>query len=334
MPALMKLAGLVVASFVLAACAKPYVKESAPAPAIRADADARDAFTCGDGEAPFDCDRRAILAMAGDYRVRFTFDEVSSLRRGYALAKPQRTGGEEFVQVIADTGTSISLQHVLVTKDGFVTKHWRQDWTYEPTVSWAYAGDRTWRRRVFTADESRGAWLQTVWQVDDSPRYAGVGRWTYDGDVAVWTSDSTWRPLPRREHTIRQDYDVMVAVNRHEITPTGWTHLQDNLKLDTKAPASSKYLAREIGVNRYDRITGFDFGPGHDYWTKTGRYWAEVRAAWDELFAQHDRIRLKEKVDDKPLFEAFFTAAEESTAKDEATVRSEVRALLARYVEP
>jgi hypothetical protein len=334
MPALKQLASLCVVALALSACAKPYVKATEPAPTIRADADQRDAFSCAPTEAAFDCDRRAILAMAGDYSVRFTFDEVSSLRRDYALMKRQRTGGEEFVEVIADTGRFISLQHVLVTKDGMVTKHWRQDWTYEPTVSWTYAGARTWQRRTFTAEESRGAWLQTVWQVDDSPRYAGVGRWTYDGNVAVWTSDATWRPLPRREHTIRKDYDVMVAINRHEITPFGWTHLQDNLKLDTKAPAATKYLARESGVNRYDRISGFPFGPGHAYWTKTGAYWAHVRSAWEALFAQRERVTLKEKVDDKLLFEAFFTAADESVGKDDATMQREASELLAKFIEP
>nr|WP_286803404.1 DUF6607 family protein [Acinetobacter sp. UBA2063] len=76
--------------------------------------------------------------------------------------------------------------------------------------------------------------MQTVWQVDDSPRYAGLGRWTKDNGVTEWTSNETYRPLPRREHTIRNDYDVIIGTNRHALTATGWVHEQDNIKFDSK----------------------------------------------------------------------------------------------------
>src|SRR3546814_951309 len=49
--------------------------------------------------------------------------------------------------------------------------------------------------------------------------------------IATWTSDLTARPLPRREYTKRDDYNVLIGINRHTITPNGWTHEQFNTKV-------------------------------------------------------------------------------------------------------
>ena len=38
-------------------------------------------------------------------------------------------------------------------------------------------------------------------------------------------------PLPRREYTKRNDYNVLKRINRHEIKDFGWVHEQDNLKI-------------------------------------------------------------------------------------------------------
>jgi hypothetical protein len=67
--------------------------------------------------------------------------------------------------------------------------------------------------------------------VDDSPRYAARGRWQHAAGVSTWISDETWRPLPRREFSVRKDYDVLVGTNRHTITPTGWVQEENNVKL-------------------------------------------------------------------------------------------------------
>lgn len=295
------------------------------------------AIAKGDGcradESVLDCDRRAILAMAGEYKVSFAFDEVNALRAGYPLKKPMRSGGWEWVEVIEDSGTHIALQHTLVGKKGHVTKHWRQDWDYQPRVTWRFAGHDTWERRTLSADEARGAWVQTVWQVDDSPRYAGVGRWSHDGNATIWISDFGWRPLPRREHTTREDYDVMAAVNRHEIGADGWVHLQDNLKLDTAAAPADRYIAREIGTNRYTKANGFNFQPGRDYWAKTQDFWAQVRAAWAERFARAERITVKPTIDGTTLWMAMYEASEAEGPRDAAALKARVDAVLDRYLD-
>mgnify|MGYP006197439051 CR=1 FL=1 len=48
--------------------------------------------------------------------------------------------------------------------------------------------------------------------------------------MSTWISDETWRPLPRREFSVRKDYEVLVGTNRHTITPDGWLQEENNLK--------------------------------------------------------------------------------------------------------
>ena len=55
-------------------------------------------------ETDFVQDRGAILAMAGDYRVRFDFTETVPLLAGYQLADEKVSGGFEVVRVIEDEG--------------------------------------------------------------------------------------------------------------------------------------------------------------------------------------------------------------------------------------
>lgn len=250
-------------------------------------------------------DRTAILAMAGNYDVTFDFQETLALQPGYALHKPHVSHAHEYVQVLEDSPRRIVLQHILVDERGHVTKHWRQDWEYEQTRFWRYAGDYSWQRRELPAEAVRGQWVQTVWQVDDSPRYAGIGRWQHDNGVSRWTSDSTWRPLPRREHTERDDYDVLVTVNRQTITPTGWSHEQDSYKLDRK---HQKILAFERGNNRYVRNNTFDFKAGRDYWSKTAPYWEAVRAVWATEFAEHEKLGLIQPSNEEFMSNSHFMA--------------------------
>ncbi len=227
----------------------------------------------------FDQDRAAILAMAGEFEVKFNFDETVGLRDGYE-PKHEKTGGFETVIVAEDSGRRIVLQHILVSKDGeHVVKHWRQDWTFEDRELREFAGDRFWKWRHLSSGAARGTWTQAVYEVNDGPRYESVGRWRHEGAYSSWQSDVTWRPLPRREYSKRKDYDVLLAVNRHTITPWGWAHEQDNTKWD-RASTDHPYVARELGINEYRRITNFDFSPARAYWERTAGYWKGVRAAW------------------------------------------------------
>lgn len=145
-------------------------------------------------------DRTAILTMQGEYTIGFAFDETALLAPGDTRAEPQRSGGDEIVVVVEDAPGKIVLQHLLLdVESGHGVKHWRQDWTFEATQRWEFAADQTWRLRDIPADHVVGAWSQCVFEVSDAPRYCGSGRWVHAHGTSTWTSDASWRPLPRRD---------------------------------------------------------------------------------------------------------------------------------------
>ena len=274
------------------------------------------------GQSDFERDRHAILAMAGPYRVSFDFLEVARFDPALKPDAPYQSWGTEYVFVSEDSGNFIALQHVLVMrvvqKDGsesepFVTRHWRQEWRYEADAALVFEGLNAWTLRKIPEELRRGAWVQSVYQVDDSPRYAAQGRWQHSDSFSTWISEETRRPLPRREWSVRNDYQVLVGTNRHTITPTGWMQEENNLKLALEESGKPReavpYLAREYGVARYERIKDYDFSPGKAYFEKTEPFWAEVRAAWTEI-GLHGGFVLKNPVDQRQLFVPFFEYAE------------------------
>lgn len=207
------------------------------------------------------------------------------------------------------------LQHILVDgKSGHVTKHWRQDWTYEAQQRFEFSADQTWTVHALAPDQTRGAWTQCVFEVSDAPRYCGTGRWEHRNGIATWTSDLSPRPLPRREYTKRSDYNVVMAINRHTIAPGGWTHEQFNTKVLRKPDGTQVELVREVGFNDYRKTTQVDFKPAYDYWKATSGYWARVRTRWDAFVSKPPGVHLKMKVDGMAMIVPLFMQAGELEA--------------------
>jgi len=275
------------------------------------------------GLTKFERDRRAILAMAGGYRTTFDFLETTGFTPGFTPSRPYQSWGTEYIYVVEDSGTFIRLQHLMVMfvadRDGkvqgpFVQKHWRQDWRYEDTDLHVFVGRNRWVHQTKTAEEVRGLWSQAVFQVDDSPRYESIGEWEHYGTYSAWTSGRTARPLPRRESSVRSDYQILEGTNRHALTPTGWVQEEDNLKLVLDAqgqPAAQvPYLSREVGVARYEHIVDFDFSAGDAYWQRSSAFWRDVRAAWDAVYADRESFEYLEEVDGQEMFVPLFEYAE------------------------
>jgi hypothetical protein len=289
------------------------------------------------GLTPLEHDRRAILAMAGDYRVTFDFLEVATFKPGAVRDRPYQSWGTERVYIDRDMGSFISLVHILemriIKPDGavsepMVTKHWRQDWRYEPTQLVEYQGRDRWARRELTRMERSGQWSQTVYQVDESPRYASLARWQHASNVSTWISADTWRPLPRREWTVRKDYQVLNGTNRVTVTAGGWLQEENNLKTVLTAERNvdaAGPLAREYGVARYERLRGADFAAATEYFERTRAFWDDVSNAWATLFHDNAQITLRAPVDQAGLFEKLFAYADElAEGKTPAAPRNEV----------
>lgn len=254
----------------------------------------------------FEQDRKAILAMSGEYSVSFKFMETATFRANYELKKPYTSAAKEIVEVIEDSGKRIDMQHILLAGPR-VVKHWRQTWIYEPEFIYEFKGHKTWVPRKLSSAESKGAWAQIVSQVDDSPRYASVARWSHVQNRSTWEAQA-WRPLPRREYTTRSDYHVLVARNRHTITPTGWLHEQDNYKL-VLGQKENAIIAQEIGFNIYDRTSSVDFTKVRDYWAATNVFWNDVRGIWSGVMDGSKTLKLKKTWKNLKLFQHLFSQA-------------------------
>lgn len=283
----------------------------------------------------FEKDRQAILAMAGNYKVTFDFTETVPFIEGYELKEKKISGGHEVVRVVEDTGDFISLQHLLVVgsdDDPFVVKHWRQDWRYEPRRVLIFIGGNAWEWRDAPARQRAGTWSQTVYQVDDAPRYGAVGRWTYEGGIAEWTPPKEWRPLPRRDMTTRDDYHAVDAMNRHVITPWGWVHEQDNSKVIlTSTPTA---LVREVGVNTYRRFDEFPVEAADEYWAATAAFWAGVRAEWNAIEAANQSFAITIMGETEELYNPLLALAMavKDGEKDVDQALVEARSVIGEYV--
>ncbi len=282
----------------------------------------------------FERDRAAILAMAGRYQVSFNFNETVPLRAGYTLAEAQRSQGVELVLVIEDTGRVVELQHLLVVGDGKrVVKHWRQRWEFEPSELLEFRGSGHFTRRSVAPAEARGAWSQSVFEVDEAPRYQSLGRWRHAEGASSWESGETWRPLPRREYTKRSDYQALQCRNRHTLTPEGWVHEQDNTKL-ILTPGATQALVREAGLNHYRRAPERDLSAAATYWRATSAFWRDVREAWRAATSPasvsiDDRDR-----DGEARTTRLLALADELAAGGPAPERTRLTALVGSFVHP
>ena len=137
--------------------------------------------------------------------------------------------------------------------------------------------------------------------------------------------------MPRREFSVREDYDVLIGINKHTINPTGWVQEEENLKVSLQASGEHHVLAKEVGLARYERISSWDWSEGHRYWSDTREFWAEVRHQWNAAFSAGTTLKFKKDVDGLPLYAAMFRLAQETQTSDRATMSEEIRKIIGRY---
>jgi hypothetical protein len=319
---------LLVSSLLLAGCAGPNIESTIRSADESLATEAKSSPSASSRER----DHAAILKLAGPTEVEFKFVETVALKQGYKLHKPHESGAQELIVVVSDEPNRVEMQHLLLAGD-HVVKHWREVWSYEPKQVREFVGFRTWTMRTLSEAERKGAWAQEVFEVSDEPRYTAIGRWDHSRGAPLWESNQSWRPLPRREYTERSDYDVVLTDYRIQLTPTGFVHEQDTLKLDLpeSGPGEGEVLVRETGLCPYDTVAAADLEACQKYWDKTGAYWADVRAVWDEVLAKHPTITLRDKVDDQPMFSPLFKLASDAKLQP-AERRAKIRSVIEAYV--
>ncbi len=267
-----------------------------------------------------DKDLASIKAMCGCFEVSFNFAETFSYSKDstYQASKNKYDKALEWVQLVDSNEDFVSMQHLLIVGDvlnPYVIKHWRQDWMYENTDSFPYAIDNTWPYKSNDASEVTGQWTQRVFQVDDSPRYEGSATWVHVDGRSFWSSTAD-APLPRREITKRQDYNVTLRRNHHEILDWGWSHDQDNDKLIREVNKKDIVLAQEKGYNTYKKVENERCIAAQVFWKDNKEMWALVRKEWNTIFSMRQNIQLKNKVEGKRLYQYLF-ALESDTKSEE-----------------
>ena len=248
-------------------------------------------------------DINAIKSMCGCMDIKFEFAETVSPQKDYKFYENYHSGGRELAFIVEETPDKLVIQHILVIMDTMIVKHWRQDWIYEGEEIFMYDKDQRWIKKTLNKKERKGKWVQKVYQVDDSPRYEGIGSWVMVDGKTYWESIAD-APLPRREYSKRKDYNVMKRGNRHEIKNFGWIHEQDNIKImrgDTDI-----IIAEEKGWNTYKRIDESNCKAAIDWWADNKSYWKNVRTVWDEYFKEKNIISLHTQINKKPMFSEFF----------------------------
>ncbi|MEL7122153.1 MAG: DUF6607 family protein [Bacteroidota bacterium] len=282
-------------------------------------------------KAKMQMDQKAIKSMCGCYDIKFNFAETFNYSEDpeYMPSKTYLTGGLEWAQLVVDENDEIVIQHLLVMEhegQSHVIKHWRQDWKYENTDFYMFDHDNKWKYVNMPKADVKGQWTQKVYQVDDSPRYEGSASWVHVDGKSYW-ENTTDAPLPRREYTKRSDYNVTIRGNRHEITPTGWIHDQDNGKVMREEGKEDFLLAQEKGINTYTKVADSKCQAAIDWWKENGTMWNEVRANWDNVFAQKKNLKLKSKVDGKRLYQHLFSMEPASTKE------TEIKEVITSFVE-
>lgn len=255
-------------------------------------------------------DREAIKSLQGFYRVDFNYAETFSPDKNYKYHDRHKSHAKEWAVIVEDSPKKIVLQHLLVVGDSMVIKHWREDWTYEDPTLLVYQKDNTWKKTTLPANEVKGKWTQKVFQVDDSPRYESTGTWTHVDGRHQWisTCDS---PLPRREHTTRNDYNILNRRNFIYLTDKGWMFEQDNKKISRNADGD-QLIAQEKGLEEFTKVDAAAFAYAQQWWKKQGAFWGDVRSTWDTVFADNTNIKLQSKVDGKSLFEKMFALGDQA----------------------
>ncbi|WP_378321276.1 DUF6607 family protein [Aquimarina celericrescens] len=264
-------------------------------------------------------DIKAIKSMCGCYEVTFKYSETFSPKEGYEKSKDYVSGGLEWAELIVDEDDKLSIQHLLIVRDSMIVKHWRQDWLYENTDVHHYFKDNLWKHTSLKREQVKGQWTQKVYQVDDSPRYSGSATWVHVDGRHYW-ENKTDAPLPRREYTKRNDYNVMVRGNKQEITNYGWVHEQDNDKVIRKDGQEDVLLAKEKGYNIYTKVEDEKCTLAKTWWKENQKFWAAVRSEWDEIYDRNTDLSLKKSVNDKRLYEFLFGMDAKTKQKDIAEV--------------
>lgn len=276
-------------------------------------------------------DKTSIDKLCGCFAVTFNYAETFTNDTTHTFKSHPRDNRSvvEYELPLLKTDKKVVIQHILVVPGGTVIKHWREDWDFEKTEQWQYVKDHIWKKVKLLPREVKDTWTQSVWEVTDAPRYMGAGKWVQLNKEVFWLN-TTDAPLPRREYTTRNDYNVMNRTNRLVVSDKGYVHEQDNKKIIRADNVVDSVLAEEKGYNNYVRLPEGDCAAAKTFWNEDkAAFWLAVREAWDDILNHANFVQLQGKVDGKRLYEALDDLENAQVVSDRKLA---IRQLLDKYV--
>ncbi len=276
-------------------------------------------------------DIASIKKMTGCYNITYEDAETFSPVANYQFFDRFKSGGLEWIFVERESDKEVVLLHLLIIPGGHIVKHWRQHWTYEDAHIYSFQGDSSWKHEVVS--NPVGRWTQAAYQVGGGPRYECSAPWIKWGDVEYWECESN-APLPRREFSIRSDYNILKRRNRHEITAFGHVHSHDGAKI-SKSVDAQEVIAYEKGRNTYNQIDEASCGPAQTWWKSHGRFWVKAHEAWDEYYALNKDFSIKGQVDGQNLWQHMFKLDQKSVDEnwDNLKIFFEATTTIDKFIE-
>lgn len=275
-------------------------------------------------------EQQAIKSLCGCYEVDFKYAETFAADTAYRFHPRYHADGLEWIVAEEVSDKKIVIQHLLIAGEAMIIKHWREDWEFGKNDWWLFNHDASWKH--ITGDEEKGKaqWTQTVWEVDDAPRYQGSSSWVHSNGKYYW-ENTTDAPLPRREYTKRNDYNVMQRTNRIIITDTGWIHEQDNKKIVRKDGVADIFLADEKGYNIYRKTDEAKCKSAVAWWQEHRQFWSAVRQSWEEAMKGKTDLHLTSRVDGKLLYEQLDDVENQRSSNPE--VKKKVKDTISKYID-
>ena len=272
-----------------------------------------------------------IEQLCGCYSVNFKYAETFSPDNAYKFHDREEMNATELALAVEKSKDKIVIQHLLVIQDTMVIKHWREEWKYQPSSMYEFKGDRIWIKKPLTAENTKGKWMQTVWEVSDEPRYQGLSAWIDNNNTTYWESTAD-APLPRREYTVRNDYNVMRRHNKIQLTAEGYVHEQDNDKI-LRTTTGDKLIAQEKGYNTYYKMDDKECAKATQWWKENEQFWVAVRKEWEKLLQEKPTLALKPKVEEKVLNDHLNALWREWRKEKKTDFTSQIRTTLSSFVE-
>jgi hypothetical protein len=279
-------------------------------------------------------DKKNVEKLCGCFDVEFKYAETFSPDKAYKYHNREEiSAGLELIVPVEVGDNKVVMQHLLVISDEMIIKHWREDWSFEDPILWRYKGGKVWVKEQLPAAQVAGKWTQSVWEVSDAPRYQGTSQWVNIDGKTFW-QNTVDAPLPRREYTTRNDYNILRRTNRIVLTNDGWIHEQDNQKI-IRQDGTDKLLVEEKGINSYKRVDDSKCAAAKLWWEKNKEYWTSVRKVWNDYVTTHSVVSLKDMVDGKVLHQLLDDIATQYAAKkiQSSELEGKIKAALEKYID-